>query len=173
MSASGRGAPELHVRRATPADAAGVARVLNEAIADGRFTILDRPFSVEDEAAYITGLGPRGFVNVAETPGGDIVGVQTIAPLDDAVGSQDHVATMGTWVLAAWRRRGVGRALFAAGAAAARELGYAKVFTDLRADNEVSLAFHTSLGFTVAGRARRHVRIGGRDIDALLIETEL
>ncbi len=164
---------ELRVRRATPDDAAGVARVLNEAIADGRFTILDRPLAVADEEAFIEGLGPRGFVHVAETPAGEIVGAQTIAPLDDMVGSQDHVATMGTWVLAAWRRRGVGRALFAAGAAAARELGYAKVFTDLRADNEGSLAFHTSLGFTVVGRARRHVRIGGREIDALLIEMEL
>ena len=166
-------ATDVRVRRATPADATGVARVLNEAIADGRFTILDRPFSVDDEAAFIGGLGRRGFVHVAETPDGEIVGAQTIAPLDDAAGSQDHVATMGTWVLAAWRRRGVGRTLFAAGAATARELGYAKVFTDLRADNEASLAFHTSLGFTVVGRARRHVRIGGRDIDALLIETEL
>lgn len=166
-------ATDVRVRRATPADAAGVARVLNEAIADGRFTILDRSFSVDDEAAYIAGLGRRGLVHVAETPDGEIVGAQTIAPLDDTAGSQDHVATMGTWVLAPWRRRGVGRALFAAGAAAARELGYTKVFTDLRADNDASLAFHTSLGFTVVGRARRHVRIGGRDIDALLIETEL
>lgn len=166
-------ATDLRVRRATPADAAGVARVLNEAIADGRFTILDRTLSNEDEAAFIAGLGPRGFVHVAETPDGEIVGVQTVAPLADGVDSQDHVATMGTWVLSTWRRRGVGRALFAAGAAAARELGYTKVFTDVRADNEGSLAFHASLGFTVVGRARRHVRIGGRDLDALLIETEL
>jgi L-amino acid N-acyltransferase YncA len=165
--------PEVRIRRAKVGDAAGVSRVLNEAIEDGRFTILDRPFSAEEEAAYIAGLGPRGFVHIAETPGGEIVGAQTIEPLDDAVGSQDHVATMGTWVLAAWRRRGVGRALFAAGAAAARELGYAKVFTDLRADNAASLAFHSTLGFTVVGRARRHVRIGGREIDALLIEREL
>ena len=124
-------ATDVRVRRATPADATGVARVLNEAIADGRFTILDRSFPVEDEAAYIAALGPRGFVHVAETPEGEIVGAQTIAPLDDDVASQRHVATMGTWVLADWRRRGVGRRLFAAGAAAARGLGYAKVFTDV------------------------------------------
>jgi len=164
---------DVRVRRATPGDAAGVARVLNEAIGDGRFTILDRTFTVEEESAYISGLGPRGFVHVAETSGGEIVGVQTVAPLDDDVRSQDHVATMGTWVPAQWRRRGVGRALFAASAAAARELGYAKVFTDVRADNEASLAFHESLGFSVVGRARRHVRIGGRYLDALLIEAEL
>ncbi len=165
--------PAVQIRRADVADAAGLSRVLNEAIEDGRFTVLDRPYSVEEEAAYIAALGPRGFIHVASAPGGEIVGAQTIAPLDDDVGSLRHVATMGTWVVAAWRRRGVGRALFAAGSAAARDLGYAKILTDLRADNPGSLAFHMSLGFSVVGRARRQLRIGGREIDALFIEREL
>jgi L-amino acid N-acyltransferase YncA len=164
---------DLRIRRAGVDDAAGVSRVLNAAIEDGRFTILDQPFSVAEEAAYIAALGVRGFIHVAETAGGEVVGAQTIAPLDDGIRSLAHVATMGTWVAPEWRRRGVGRALFAAGAAAARGLGYAKILTDVRADNAASLAFHESLGFTVVGRARRHVRLGGRDIDALYIEREL
>ena len=44
------------------------------------------------------------------------------------------------------------------------------LFTDLRADNLDSLAYHLALGFTVVGVARRHARVGGRDVDVLFIE---
>jgi L-amino acid N-acyltransferase YncA len=163
-------AAPVRIRRALVDDAAAVAAVLNEAIEDGRFTILDRPFSADEEAAYIAGLGERGLIHVAEDPGGRVVGAQTIAPLDESVGALQHVATMGTWVAGDRRRRGVGCALFAASARAARALGYAKILTELRADNAASLAYHLSLGFTVVGTARAHVRIGGREIDAVFVE---
>ena len=45
--------------------------------------------------------------------------------------------------------------------AAALALGYDKIFTDLRADNLDSLAYHLALGFTVVGAARRHARVDG------------
>ena len=77
---------------------------------------------------------------------------------------------MGTWVTRAWRRRGVGAALAAASFAAARALGYEKMFTEVRADNLESLAYHFSLGFSVVGTARRHARLHGREIDVVFIE---
>ena len=82
----------------------------------------------------------------------------------------DHVATMGTYVDERQRRRGVGAALAAASFAAARELGYDKIFTDLRADNLDSLGYHLALGFTVVGVARGHARLAGRDVDVIFIE---
>jgi L-amino acid N-acyltransferase YncA len=64
----------------------------------------------------------------------------------------------------------VGTALARASFAAALALGYEKIFTDLRADNAASLAYHLALGFTVVGAARRQARTAGRDVDVLFIE---
>ena len=166
----------LVVRRATPADAAGVARILNEVIEDGRFSLLDTPFSEEAERAYIEALPERGFIHVGELPGEGIVGFETLEPYAGFVTHElDHVATMGTWVDAGYRRRGIGRALWRATREAALADGFEKIVTDVRADNDGSLAFHRSLGFTVIGTARRQARMlrpdGAVDyMDVVLIE---
>jgi L-amino acid N-acyltransferase YncA len=159
------------VRTATPDDAEGVAAVLNAAILGGNPTILDTPFSVEDERAYIENLPARAFIHVAETPEAGIVGFQVVIPWSNfATSAHDHVATMGTYVDATHRRRGVGAALARSSFAAALALGYEKVFTDLRADNLASLAYHLSLGFTVVGAARGQARTADRDVDVLFVE---
>lgn len=164
-------ATAVGIRKAGPDDAAGVAGVLNGVILEGSPTLLDTPFSVKDERAYLEGLPARGFIHVAETPEDGIVGFQAVIPWSGfATTAHDHVATMGTFVDAAHRRQGVGAALARASFAAALDLGYAKIFTDLRADNAASLAYHLSLGFTVAGAARAQARADGRDVDVLFVE---
>lgn len=160
----------VSIRRAAADDAAAVAAVLNGAILGGSPTLLDTPFSVEEERAYIEGLPARSFIHVAETAEG-VVGFQAVIPWSDFVTTaHDHVATMGTYVDAGHRRVGVGAALARASFAAALDLGYEKIFTDLRADNLASLSYHLSLGFTVVGAARRQARTAGGDVDVLFIE---
>ena len=167
-------AAAVRIRKAGPDDAAGVVAVLNGVIRGGSPTLLDTTFSVEEERAYIESLPARSFVHVAETPAGDIVGFQTVIPWNTFVTTAfDHVATMGTYVDAAHRRRGVGAALARSSFAAALTLGYDKIFTDLRADNLDSLAYHLALGFAVVGSARGHARVRGRDVDVLFIERSL
>jgi len=162
--------PHVSIRRAAPDDAAGVAAVLNGVIAGGRHSLLDTPFTVAEERAYIEALPERSFLHVAGTAG-DILGFQTVIPWSTLMTRElDHVATMGTYVDERHRRRGVGAALAAASFAAALEMGYEKVFTDLRADNLDSLAYHLALGFTIVGAARGHARVAGRNIDVIFIE---
>jgi phosphinothricin acetyltransferase len=164
-------APVVSVRAAGPDDAAGVAAVLNGVIRGGSQTLLDTAVSVEEERAYIQSLPARSFLHVAETPDAGIVGFQTVIPWNTFVTTEfDHVATMGTYVAAAHRRRGVGAALARSSFAAARALGYDKIFTDLRADNLDSLAYHLALGLAVVGTARRHARTRCGDVDVLFIE---
>jgi L-amino acid N-acyltransferase YncA len=164
----------LVIRLATPDDAAGVARILNDVISDGRHSLLDTPFSDEDERAYIRALSPRGFIHVAESPAGGIVAVQTVEPYASfTTRAFDHVATMGTWVVESQRRCGLGRCLCAASFARAREHGFAKVFTDIRADNLESVAFHRAMGFGVVGTARRLARLGERYVDVVFVERDL
>jgi len=162
--------PHVSIRRATPDDAAGVAAVLNGVIAGGRHSLLDTPFTVAEERAYIEALPARAFLHIAEADG-DIIAFQTVIPWNTfATRELDHVATMGTYVDELYRRRGVGAALAAASFVAALELGYDKIFADLRADNLDSLGYHLALGFTIVGTARRHARVAGRDIDVIFIE---
>src|SRR5450756_2964485 len=93
-------------------------------------------------------LPERSFLHVAEAAG-DIIAFQTVNPWNTFTTREfDHVATMGTYVDERHRRRGVGAALAAASFAAALKMGYEKIFTDLRADNLDSLAYHLALGFT-------------------------
>jgi L-amino acid N-acyltransferase YncA len=164
-------APVVSVRAAGPDDAAGVAAVLNGVIRGGSQTLLDTAVSVEEERAYIESLPASSFLHVAEMPDAGVVGFQTVIPWNTFVTTEfAHVATMGTYVAAAHRRRGVGAALARSSFAAARALGYDKIFTDLRADNLDSLAYHLALGFAVVGTARRHARTRGGDVDVLFIE---
>jgi L-amino acid N-acyltransferase YncA len=163
--------PDIGIRPASADDAAGIAEVLNEVIVGGRHSMLDTPFTVQGEREYIEALPERAFIHVAETPEDGIVALQTMEPWSGFMTHEfDHVATMGTWVTASLRRRGVGARLAQASFAAARALGYEKVLTELRADNLESLAYHVSLGFAVVGTARRHARLHGRDIDVIFIE---
>jgi L-amino acid N-acyltransferase YncA len=161
----------ISIRRASADDAAGIADVLNEVIVGERHSMLDTPFSVEGEREYIEALPERAFIHVAEIPEGRIVALQTMEPWSGYMTHEfDHVATMGTWVTASLRRKGVGGRLARASFAAARAMGYEKVLTELRADNLESLAYHLGLGFAVVGTARRHARLHGHDIDVIFIE---
>ena len=161
----------LRIRPVTVDDADGVARVLNEAILDGRYSLLDTPFPVDAEREYIAAFPERGVFNVAELDGVGIVAVQSLEPFSQyTTHEHDHVLTMGTWVSEPFRRRGIGGRLAEASFTAARERGFEKVFTDIRADNLDSLAFHLALGFTVVGTARRQARLGDRYVDVVFVE---
>jgi L-amino acid N-acyltransferase YncA len=161
------------VRPATVDDAAAVSRILNEIVSGGRHSVLDRTFSVSEERAFIADFPARGVFHVAVLPGEGIVGFQALEPYLPDMAAFAHVATMGTWVAAPRRRLGVGRVLCAATFPAARRNGFEKIFTDVRADNDESLAFHRSLGFREVGRALGQARYAGVLVDIVYIERDL
>ena len=68
------------------------------------------------------------------------------------------------------RRQGIARRLFAATLDAAREKGYEKIFTFVRADNPAALQTYLGQGFVVIGNAKRQAKIDGQYIDEILIE---
>jgi L-amino acid N-acyltransferase YncA len=157
--------------RPVTADDAERARVLNEAIADGRYSLLDTPFSVAAEREYIATFPARGIFNVAELDGAGIIAAQSLEPFSQyTTHEHDHVLSMGTWVSEPFRRRGIAGRLAEVSFATARERGFEKVLTDIRADNLPSLAFHMAYGFTVVGTARRQARVGDRYVDVVFVE---
>ena len=160
------------VRRATVADAESVAAVLNAVIAEGNLTAFDAPISTADESRFISGLGQRSALHVAERDG-TVVGVQSIDLLAAWAESMSHVATMGTWLLHEARGCGLGRMLAAASFAFARRHGYSKILIQVLAGNTRALRFYRNLGFREIGVAARHVRLGDVFHDEVYLELHL
>lgn len=162
---------DLLVRDVTPADAGAIVAILNPIIETRAYTVFDAPFTLEAEREYIEKFPPRGIWKVAAgRSDGRVVGFQVMEPFGPYTRAFDHVGKIGTYVDLAQRRRGIAKALFAATFDAARQKGYEKIFTFVRADNPVALATYQAHGFDVIGTARRHTKIDGRYVDEILIE---
>lgn len=159
----------LTIRKAVPADALPCATVLNEVIAEGTCTLFDKPFSEADERAFITALGDRRALFVAELDGA-IAGLQSVDLFANYADSVRHVATIGTWLKRDARGRGIGTRLAAESFAFARAHDYSKVMISVLAMNVRALSFYRRLGFTDIGVARRHVRLGGIFHDEVYLE---
>lgn len=159
------------VRQALPGDARAVVSVLNSVILEGRHTALTNPFTEAEERTFIEGLCGRSALFVAWVDEA-AVGIQSLEPDASAryTDSMRHVATVGTWIRAGLRGRGVGRRLAEASFAFARSHGYEKIAIQVLADNERALRFYGALGFERIGVARRHVRLGDRFHDLVHLE---
>ena len=165
---------DLSIRDAVPADAEALVGILNPIIEARVHTAFDTPFSVHAERDYIINFPPRGVWKVAiRQSDRQPLGFQVLEPFATYTRAFDHVGTLGTYVDLAQRRRGVAKALFAATFDAARQKGYEKIFTFVRADNPAALGTYLAHGFAVIGTARKHAKIDGRYVDEILIERAL
>ena len=163
---------DIVIRKATVNDARQVADVMNSVIAEGKYTIFDRPFSEEEERKFISSLGTRSALYVAQT-GVDIAGVQSIDLLTSLSASVQHVATMGTWLRPNFRGKGIGRSLAEESFSFARRQGYRKIVIQVLAGNERALGFYRSLGFRDIGVASEHVKLAGTFHDEVYMEKQL
>ncbi len=81
---------------------------------------------------------------------------------DDAVGMislwerSRQIVSIGPEIFPPFRRRGYGKAAFAACMTLARERGYGLVVQQIRTNNEASLRLHESLGFETDGNILRN-----------------
>ncbi len=162
---------DIAIREARPDDAAAVVGILNPVIETGKYTVLDGPFSVEEERRFILSFPPRGIFHVAQSrPDGRVVGLQTMEPFAAYTHAFDHVGIIATCVDLACRRQGIGRQLFEATFEAARQKRYEKIFTYVRGDNPAALMAYMKCGFRIVGTAQRHAKCAGRYVDEIIIE---
>jgi RimJ/RimL family protein N-acetyltransferase len=144
--------------------------VLEAVVAERVHSAIDRAWSADEQRAYIESLSPREALHVAVDESGEIVGCQSVEAYSRALASMRHVAQLGTFVLPAWRGRGVGQALFTATTRFATDAGYRKIVIQVRASNAPAQAFYHRLGFVACGRLRAQVRVDDRDDDEILME---
>ena len=165
---------DLIIRDVVPADAEPIVDILNPIIEARVYTAFDRPFTVEAERNYILGFPARGVWKVAvRSADARVVGFQVLEPFGSYTAAFDHVGTLGTYVALDVWRQGVARQLFAVTFEAAREKGYEKISTFVRADNPAALAAYVAQGFQIIGRAAQHAKIDGRYVDEILIEKQI
>ena len=160
----------LQIRRASPDDAEGIARIMSAVAAERVHSAIDRAWTVAEQRAYLASLSAREALHVAVAPTGEIVGCQGLDLYSSMLPAMAHVGQLGTFLLPGWRRRGVGHALFDATVRFATSAGYRKLVIQVRASNVAAQAFYRRHGFVDCGRLRAQVIVDGREDDEILME---
>ena len=157
----------LIVRPAATADADALVRLGRSVAAEGELWLTyNRSSSDERRNVKSVRRDPNAAVFVAESPAG-IVGRISIAR-DGSIYSH-HVAELGLMVAAEERRRGIGTALMEEAIKWARGSGVTKLELHVFPHNEPAIALYRKLGFQDEGHRRRHYRIAGHYVDAILM----
>jgi aminoglycoside 6'-N-acetyltransferase I len=139
----------LLIRRAVSADRAELYRLIR-----GLFPHL-APKDIEPEIDMYLDADPDTItILAAERPGGGLCGFIEVGRRDYAEGCESSpVPYIEAWFVDAdVRRQGVGRELFAAAEAWARDHGYTEIASDAELHNDVSIAAHKALGYEETDR---------------------
>ena len=158
----------MHARPATVDDAAAIARVYNQGIADRVATFETRFRSLEDVRAWFDGVHP--IVVVQE---GDAVIAFAATSAYRSRECYAGIAEVSVYVARAARRRGVGRIALAALIESAQQAGYWKLVSRIFPENQASRALIRSLGFREVGIYEKHGKLGGIWRDVVIVEKQL
>jgi phosphinothricin acetyltransferase len=156
----------LHVRRASPSDAAAVVAIYNEGIAERRATFETEARRPRDVIGHLASSSHPALV--AED-GGEVVGWAWIAPYSER-DVYAGVADCSVYVRAAARGRGVGTRLTRDLATQAELQGFHKLLGKLFTTNEASVRLVRRCGFREVGVHRAHGRLDGEWRDLVLVE---
>lgn len=134
----------INTRPAIALDANSMASLLNDIIEKGGTTALTRVVTGDDINARMNANPSRSAWHVALDENETVVGFQWIAPNELL---PPEACDIATFVQIGRTGLGIGSALFAATAKAAKELGYVWINATIRADNEGGLTYYQSRGF--------------------------
>ena len=161
---------DVDVRPATAADAAAIARVYNQGIADRQATLETEPRTAAERAAWLAGRDPRHPVLVAARGGaGEIVGWASLNPFSPRPAYR-FVGDISVYVERAARGTGVGTALLAALTAEARRLGYHKLVLAAFPFNAAGMRLYRRVGFREVGIYHEQGQLDGRWVDTVVME---
>jgi L-amino acid N-acyltransferase YncA len=157
--------PPFHARPATAADAAAIAAIYNEGIADRVATFETEPRSAEQVAAW---LGGRYPVVVVENASRIVAWAACSSYRSRACYA--GIAEFSVYVARSHRGRGAGRAAMEALLAAAAAAGFWKLLSRVFVENEASRSMLRGLGFREVGIYERHARLDGAWRDVVIVE---
>ena len=152
-------------RPAAPGDAAAIAAIYNDGIADRVATFETRPRTPADIQAWFDGRHP---VVVVEQ-GGEVVAfasTSTYRPRDCYGG----IAEFSVYVARHARGHGLGRAAMLALIAAAEAAGFWKLVSRIFVENTANRALVRSVGFREVGIYEKHGQLDGVWHDVVIVE---
>lgn len=158
----------LSTRLATTADAAAIAAIYNEGIADRIATFETEPRTAEQLASQIAEKGDRFPTVVVEREGQVVAwaGAGAYRTRPAYAGVAEH----SVYVARAARGSGAGRAALDALCRAYAERGFWKIVSRIFPENVASLALHKRCGFRVVGVYERHGKLEGQWRDCVIVE---
>ena len=156
----------LRTRAATIADAAAIAEIYNQGIADRIATFETEPRAAADMAEW---FAPQHLVVVAETRETGPVGFAATFPYSSRA-CYSGIGEFSVYVRRDYRNRGVGRAVLAALIETAKPAGLHKLTSRVFPENTASRALLKGLGFEEIGIHQRHGQLDGRWRDCVIVE---
>jgi L-amino acid N-acyltransferase len=163
--------PSITLRPAQVADAEGMREIYNDAVGKTTATFDTEPRSLADQVAWFEQHDGRHPVIVAVLDN-TVVGWASLSPWSERR-AYDGTAEISVYVAAAWRRRGVGRALLAGVLSAGARCHLHTILARVAEGNPVSRGLHLSAGFTPVGVMHRVGYKFGRYLDVELLELGL
>ena len=158
----------ITTRLATTADAAAIAAIYNEGIADRVATFETESRTPEQIAALLEDKGARFPTVVAERDG--TVVAWAGAGAYRARPAYAGVAEHSVYVARAARGTGAGRVTLDALCQLYAERGFWKILSRIFPENTASLALHEKCGFRVVGIYQRHGKLEGEWRDCVIVE---
>ena len=158
----------MKARRATPADAAAIARIYNEGIEERIATFETRPRAAADVEKWFEGKHPIVVIE----DGGEVIAFASTSmyrPRDAYAG----IAEFSVYAARSARGRGAGRAAMLALFEAARQAGFWKLVSRVFVENAASRALLRSVGFREVGIYERHAQLDGIWRDVVIVEKRL
>lgn len=155
----------MHARDATPADAAALAHIYNQAIEDRTSTFETKPRTPEDIRAWFDGVHP---VIVVEDQGQVIAygATFTYRPRDCYRG----IAEFSVYVDRAHRRRGAGRLALQALIDASEKAGFWKLVSRIFPENTAVRTLNRTMGVREVGVYEKHGQLDGVWKDVIIVE---
>ncbi len=158
----------ITTRLATPADAAAIAAIYNEGIADRVATFETESRTQEQIAALLKDKGDKFPTVVAERDGAVVAwaGAGAYRARPAYAGVAEH----SVYVARSARGTGAGRVTLNALCQLYAERGFWKILSRIFPENTASLALHEKCGFRVVGVYQRHGKLEGQWRDCVIVE---
>ena len=161
----------MTTRLATEADAAAIAAIYNEGIADRVATFETEPRTAAQLATQIRDKGDRHPTVVVERDGAVVAWASAGAYRSRP--AYAGVAEHSVYVARAARGTGAGRVALDALCRAYAARGFWKLVSRIFPENVASLALHEKCGFREVGVYRRHGKLEGAWRDCVIVERML
>jgi L-amino acid N-acyltransferase YncA len=158
----------IRIRTAGIDDAAAIAEIYNQGIADRVATFETEPRSAGDQLEWLRSIAGRYPAVVAQLDG-EIIGWAGAGPYRDRECYQG-IGEFSMYVRRDWRSGGVGNLLVAALISEAERLGLWKLLSRIFPFNEASRALCRKHGFREVGVYEKHARLDGRWLDVVIVE---